>query len=92
MFFSFSKNIHSFYQTLSKPRKEFLFNIRLLTFNPKPTEYAMWDALQLMFIKCFSFNLLRIKGQAASKYGLTSQPRLVDIIAAVPATYKKVRS
>jgi len=35
-------------------------------------------------------NLNKIKGQAASKYGLTSQPRLVDIIAAVPAAYKKV--
>ena len=43
----------------------------------------------------FWFDLLiimfRIKGQAASKYGLTSQPRLVDIIAAVPPAYKKVR-
>lgn len=35
---------------------------------------------------------IRIKGQAASKYGLTSQPRLVDIIAAVPPAYKKVSS
>jgi len=35
-------------------------------------------------------NLNKIKGQAASKYGLTSQPRLVDIIAAVPPAYKKV--
>ncbi|XP_067033266.1 elongator complex protein 3-like [Acropora muricata] len=34
--------------------------------------------------------LNKIKGQAASKYGLTSQPRLVDIIAAVPPAYKKV--
>ena len=32
----------------------------------------------------------RIKSRAASKYGLASQPRLVDIIAAVPASYKKV--
>lgn len=32
----------------------------------------------------------RIKSLAASKYGLASQPRLVDIIAAVPAAYKKV--
>jgi histone acetyltransferase (RNA polymerase elongator complex component) len=32
----------------------------------------------------------RIKSHAASKYGLASQPRLVDIIAAVPAAYKKV--
>ena len=36
----------------------------------------------------FIFN--RIKSHAASKYGLASQPRLVDIIAAVPAAYKKV--
>lgn len=35
-------------------------------------------------------NLNKIKGQAASKYGLTSQPRLVDIIAAVPPAYKRV--
>ncbi|XP_027036623.1 elongator complex protein 3 [Pocillopora damicornis] len=35
-------------------------------------------------------NLNKIKGQAASKYGLTLQPRLVDIIAAVPPAYKKV--
>ncbi|KAM7449491.1 Elongator subunit [Porites harrisoni] len=35
-------------------------------------------------------NLNKIKGQTASKYGLTSQPRLVDIIAAVPPAYKKV--
>ena len=33
----------------------------------------------------------RIKGQTASKYGLPSQPRLVDIIAAVPSAYRKVR-
>ena len=55
-------------------------------------EYAMRDTLQSVFIKYFSSNPLRIEGQAASKYGLTSQPRLVDIIAAVPATYKKVSS
>ncbi|CAH3108478.1 unnamed protein product [Porites lobata] len=35
-------------------------------------------------------NLNKIKGQTSSKYGLTSQPRLVDIIAAVPPAYKKV--
>lgn len=35
-------------------------------------------------------NLNKIKSRAASKYGLASQPRLVDIIAAVPAAYKKV--
>ena len=34
----------------------------------------------------------RIKSHAASKYGLASQPRLVDIIAAVPVSYKKVQS
>ncbi|XP_028411922.1 elongator complex protein 3 [Dendronephthya gigantea] len=34
-------------------------------------------------------NLNKIKSHAASKYGLASQPRLVDIIAAVPAAYKK---
>ena len=30
-----------------------------------------------------------IKGKSASKYGLASQPRLVDIIVAVPQQYKK---
>ncbi|CAE1170736.1 ELP3 [Acanthosepion pharaonis] len=34
-------------------------------------------------------NLNSIKGKSASKYGLASQPRLVDIIAAVPQQYKK---
>ncbi|XP_072912793.1 elongator complex protein 3 [Hemitrygon akajei] len=35
-------------------------------------------------------NLNKVKTKIASKYGLTSQPRLVDIIAAVPPQYKKV--
>ncbi|XP_014681837.1 PREDICTED: elongator complex protein 3-like [Priapulus caudatus] len=34
-------------------------------------------------------NLNRLKSRAASKHGLASQPRLVDIIAAVPAAYRK---
>ncbi|XP_064382165.1 elongator complex protein 3 isoform X1 [Halichondria panicea] len=34
-------------------------------------------------------NLNKLKGQVASKYGLSSQPRLVDIIAAVPLAHKK---
>ncbi|XP_063967885.1 elongator complex protein 3 isoform X2 [Lytechinus pictus] len=34
-------------------------------------------------------NLNRIKSLTAKKYGLTSQPRLVDIIAAVPQAHKK---
>ena len=34
-------------------------------------------------------HLIRLKGQIASKYGLSTQPRLVDIIAAVPPAYKK---
>ena len=94
MFFSFCKNYPLILsiESLSKPRKEFLFNIKWLTFIHKPMEYAMRDTLQSVFIKYFSSNPLRIEGQAASKYGLTSQPRLVDIIAAVPATYKKVSS
>ena len=33
-------------------------------------------------------NLNSIKGKSASKYDLASQPRLVDIIAAVPQQYK----
>jgi len=31
-----------------------------------------------------------VKTQISSRYGLKSQPRLVDIIAAVPNEYKKV--
>lgn len=36
--------------------------------------------------KCLGF---RVKTKTASKYGLSSQPRLVDIIAAVPPHYRK---
>ena len=36
------------------------------------------------------FFLNRLKAEVTSKYGLASQPRLVDIIAAVPVTHKKV--
>lgn len=35
-------------------------------------------------------NLNAVKTRIASKYGLESSPRLVDIIAAVPIDYKKV--
>eukprot|EP00062_Callorhinchus_milii_P026844 gi/632989444/ref/XP_007883652.1/ PREDICTED: elongator complex protein 3-like [Callorhinchus milii] len=35
-------------------------------------------------------NLNKLKTKTSSKYGLTSQPRLVDIIAAVPPAYRKV--
>lgn len=35
-------------------------------------------------------NLNRLKTQIASKYGLETSPRLVDIIAAVPAESKKI--
>ena len=34
--------------------------------------------------------IFRVKTRTASKYGLPVQPRLVDIIAAVPQKYKKV--
>ena len=34
-------------------------------------------------------NLNSVKGKLESKYGLASQPRLVDIIAAAPQQYKK---
>jgi len=34
-------------------------------------------------------NLNRLKGEIASKHGLKSQPRLTDIIAAVPQQYKR---
>jgi histone acetyltransferase (RNA polymerase elongator complex component) len=36
---------------------------------------------------CFSF---RVKCKASAKYGLSLQPRLVDIIAAIPESYKKI--
>ncbi|XP_043917788.1 elongator complex protein 3 isoform X1 [Protopterus annectens] len=35
-------------------------------------------------------NLNKLKTKTASKYGLSAQPRLVDIIAAVPPQYKKI--
>ncbi|GFU00399.1 elongator complex protein 3 [Nephila pilipes] len=37
-----------------------------------------------------SVNLNRVKCEVSSKYGLQSQPKLVDIIAAVPPDYKKI--
>lgn len=35
-------------------------------------------------------NLNHIKTRISSKYGLDSQPRLVDIIAAVPPQHRKI--
>ncbi|TFK01672.1 protein MRVI1 [Platysternon megacephalum] len=35
-------------------------------------------------------NLNKVKTKTSSKYGLSAQPRLVDIIAAVPPQYRKV--
>ncbi|KAF6306140.1 elongator acetyltransferase complex subunit 3 [Rhinolophus ferrumequinum] len=35
-------------------------------------------------------DLNKVKTKTAAKYGLSSQPRLVDIIAAVPPQYRKV--
>ncbi|KAJ6661196.1 hypothetical protein lerEdw1_015333, partial [Lerista edwardsae] len=35
-------------------------------------------------------NLNKIKTKTAAKYGLSAQPRLVDIIAAVPPQYRRV--
>uniref|UniRef100_A0A915K0W5 ELP3-like N-terminal domain-containing protein n=1 Tax=Romanomermis culicivorax TaxID=13658 RepID=A0A915K0W5_ROMCU len=35
-------------------------------------------------------NLNKLRGSISSKYGLTSQPKLTDIIAAVPTDYKDV--
>ncbi|KAK4879564.1 hypothetical protein RN001_007710 [Aquatica leii] len=37
-----------------------------------------------------NINLNSLKARISSKYGLSSSPRLVDIIAAVPINYKKV--
>ncbi|XP_033125774.1 elongator complex protein 3 [Anneissia japonica] len=39
--------------------------------------------------ECKDINLNRVKSLTARKYGLASQPRLVDIIAAVPTEHKK---
>jgi hypothetical protein len=36
------------------------------------------------------FFSIRVKCKASAKYGLSLQPRLVDIIAAIPESYKKV--
>ena len=33
---------------------------------------------------------IRVKCKASAKYGLSLQPRLVDIIAAIPESYKKI--
>jgi len=90
-FSHFSKISNHFTLSLCKPQKELYLIIWLVTLNAKSVAYAMMDILQSVLL-CFSYDLLRIKGQAASKYGLTSQPRLVDIIAAVPPAYKKVSS
>lgn len=35
-------------------------------------------------------DLNKLKARISSKYGLDSSPRLVEIIAAVPADYKKI--
>jgi len=37
-----------------------------------------------------NINLNKLKNAVSRKYGLSTQPRLVDIIAAVPANYRKV--
>ena len=37
-------------------------------------------------------NLNKTKTRIASKYGISTTPRLVDIIAAVPSQYKKVNN
>ena len=44
----------------------------------------------LLLLQSKYFCLVRIKSKVASKYSLSSQPRLVDIIAAVPPEHKKV--
>ena len=41
-------------------------------------------------IQCYTCTVsCRLKADIAGKYGLSTQPRLVDIIAAVPLTHKK---
>jgi elongator complex protein 3 len=38
----------------------------------------------------FVFFFIRVKCKASAKYGLSLQPRLVDIIAAIPESHKKM--
>lgn len=40
--------------------------------------------------ECKDVNLNQMKTRISSKYGLDTSPRLVDIIAAVPAEAKKI--
>ncbi len=47
-----------------------------------------WRAINCLITKCMHFS--RLKSAISSKYGVTSQPRLIDIIAAVPHTHRKV--
>lgn len=46
--------------------------------------------LVLAHEQCRDVNLNKLKTRIASKYGLETSPRLVDIIAAVPPDYKKL--
>lgn len=41
-------------------------------------------------MKILRFFPTRVKCKASAKYGLSLQPRLVDIIAAIPESYKKI--
>ncbi|XP_067952107.1 elongator complex protein 3 [Watersipora subatra] len=69
--------------------------------NLKPTDMSKEQLMMLCISDIISqlldahrkgsdVNLNRLKTKASSKYGLSSQPRLVDIIAAVPQQHKKV--
>ena len=49
--------------------------------------WTIW--MHTSIYSCTHTHTTRLKGQVASKYGLSTQPRLVDIIAAVPPAYKK---
>lgn len=37
----------------------------------------------------YLFSVFRVKTKTSAKYGLEAQPRLVDIIAAVPPQYRR---
>uniref|UniRef100_A0A8C0J6Y9 Elongator complex protein 3 n=1 Tax=Chelonoidis abingdonii TaxID=106734 RepID=A0A8C0J6Y9_CHEAB len=50
-----------------------------------------WSCLMKMPFLLFSLSFhFRVKTKTSAKYGLSAQPRLVDIIAAVPPQYRKV--
>ena len=44
----------------------------------------------MFFLANFIYFLLRIRSEVSRRNGLSSQPKLIDIIAAVPNKYKEI--